>query len=90
MSRYTKDIQNIFRTMKPPYPGFIVDIVEYPNQLILRVYQDNVDSFSQGEKVNLAEYLFQLRDALRSVGAKVEVERVGIQPPNFTPRRTGS
>jgi hypothetical protein len=66
MSKYTLTVQKIFKTMKCPVPGFIVDIVEYPDYLELRVYKDNIESFSEPKKLVAAEYLFQLRDAIRS------------------------
>ena len=79
--KYTPTVQKIFKTMKSPYPGFIVDIVEYPDYLGLRVYKDNVESFSEPQKVALAEYLFSLRDAIRSE-VKCHIEGVEDAPPS--------
>lgn len=85
MSNYTLEIKKIFHTMRPPFPGFIVDMVEYrdSNELALRVYRDNVESFSQPQKVALAEYLYQLRDAINDCGVKCFIEGVEKSPPNL-------
>jgi hypothetical protein len=82
MSRYTKDVRQVFQTMEPPYKGFIVDIAEYPNTLTLRVYSHNVQEFNQGQKVALAEYLYKLRDTIRGMGVPCEIEGVEGAPPN--------
>lgn len=82
MSKYTAEVRRVFKSMPPPYPGFIVDIVEWPNTLTLRVYRPNVEEFSQGQKVTLAEYLFRLRDAIRDLGVKCEIEGVESDPKN--------
>ena len=81
MSNYTPEVQRIFKTMKSPYNGFIVDAVEYPDYLALRFYRPNVEEFSEGQKIALAEYLFQLRDAIRSE-VKCHLEGVENAPPS--------
>lgn len=81
MSNYTITVQRIFKTMQPPYRGFIVDAVEYPDYLALRVYKDNVESFSDNQKVALSEYLFKLRDAIRSE-VNCHIEGVEDAPPS--------
>ena len=80
-SLYTVDVQRIFKSMKAPFSGFIVDIVEYPDYLALRIYEDNVQSFSEPQKLGLAEYLYQLRDAIRSTSVKCHIEGVTDDPP---------
>lgn len=80
MSKYTPAVQKIFKTMQPPYQGFIVDIVEYPDYLALRVYKDNIESFSEPQKVALAEYLYRLRDAIKSE-VNCHIEGVTNAPP---------
>jgi 23S rRNA G2069 N7-methylase RlmK/C1962 C5-methylase RlmI len=79
--KYTPEVQRIFKGFKPPYPGFIVDIAEYPDYLALRVYKDNVESFSEPQKVALAEYLYQVRDAIRSE-VNCHIEGVTNAPPS--------
>lgn len=83
-SLYTEDVRRVFKTIRPPYPGFIVDIVEYPerNYLALRVYRDNVESFSDPQKMMCASYLYQLRDAIRDLQVQCHIEGVEHAPPN--------
>lgn len=80
MKKYTEEAQKIFNLTKAPVKGMVVHMVEYPGHLALRVYDENVASFSIDQKVALAEYLYTLRDALRSIGAPVEIERVNGSP----------
>lgn len=80
MKKYTKEAQRIFKETKAPYKGLIVDMIEYPGHLALRVYSDNIADFSIDQKVALAEYLYTLRDALRAIGAPVEIEGVHGKP----------
>lgn len=86
MSNYTPSVQKIFKTMKPPYNGFIVDAVDHPDYLALRVYKDNVESFSDNHKIALAEYLYRLRDAIRSE-VNCHIEGVEDAPPSGKARR---
>lgn len=81
MSTYTPEVQKIFKTMKAPFPGFIVDAVEYPDYLALRVYKPNIEEFSEAQKVALSEYLYKLRDAIRSE-VKCHLEGVTNEPPS--------
>lgn len=67
VSKYTVEVQKVFKSHRPPFPGFIVDLVEFNDYLELRVYRDNVESFSEPQKVALAEYLYTVRDAIRSI-----------------------
>ena len=80
MSKYTPTLQRVFHTMKQPYPGLIVDVVEYQDYLELRVYKSNIETFSEPQKVALAEYLYQLRDAFR-VETKCHIRGVTNDPP---------
>lgn len=80
MSLYTEEVAKIFKTIRPPYPNFIVDMVEYQDCLALRVYKDNIESFSENQKVALAEYLYRIRDAIRSE-CKCHIEGVENAPP---------
>lgn len=81
MSKYTPTVEKLFKTIKSPYPGFIVDMAEYPDYLALRVYKDNVESFSESQKVALSEYLYRLRDAIRSE-VNCHIEGVTDAPPS--------
>lgn len=81
MSKYTQSVKRIFHGFKSPHPNFIVDVAEYPDYLALRVYKDNIESFSEPQKVALAEYLYQVRDAIRSE-VNCHIEGVTDAPPS--------
>jgi hypothetical protein len=76
---YTENIQRIVKTTPCPYRGFIVDVVEWPDYLELRVYEENIADYDQGQKVALAEYLYRVRDAVRLTGTKCHIQ--GAQGP---------
>lgn len=80
MTAYSAKVQGIFHSIRPPYQGLIVDVIEYPDYLALRVYKSNIESFSESQKVALAEYLYQLRDAIRSE-TRCHIEGVENDPP---------
>lgn len=80
MSKYTTSVQRIFKGTRCPYPNFIVDIVEFEDYLALRVYKDNIESFSEPQKIALAEYLYKIRDAIRSE-VNCHIEGVTDAPP---------
>ena len=80
---YTPTVQRVFKGIKSPYP-VIVDIVEHPyaRYLELRVYRDNIESFSEPQKIAIATYLFQLRDALRGIpNVQCHIQGVEYSPP---------
>lgn len=64
--------------------GLIVDMVEYShmNYLGLRVYRDNIESFSEGQKTKILEHLYAVRDAIRDAGTNCHIEGVESAPPN--------
>lgn len=83
MTKYTEEVEKIFKTIQAPVPGFIVDLIEYPGSTIsLRVYEPNVQKFKTAEKIQLATYLYELRDAIRLAGVRCEIEGVQNPPPD--------
>jgi hypothetical protein len=74
LSLYSPDIQRIVKTTKCPYRGFVVDVVEHQDYLELRVYKDNIESFSEPQKVVLADYLYKIRDAIKLTGTKCFIQ----------------
>lgn len=74
MSLYTKDIQRIVKQTPCPFRQFIVDIVEHPEYLELRIYEENLADYNESQKVALADYLYKLRDAIRLTGTKCHIQ----------------
>lgn len=90
-TRYTDEVQRVFKTMKPPFPGFIVDIVDRMDYLELRVYRPVIEMYSDPQKMQLAEYLYALRDAIKqcTIGGepiKCHIQGVEHAPPNWRRR----
>lgn len=81
MNKYTEEVERVFKTIQAPYPSFVVDLIEYPGHLGLRVYQPNIKKFNQAQKVQLATYLYELRDAIRTLGVGCEIEGVVNDAP---------
>lgn len=82
MTRYTEEVEKVFKTIQAPVPGFVVDLIEYPGTISLRIYEPNVQRFKTAEKVQLATYLYELRDAIRLTGVRCEIEGVQNPPPD--------
>ena len=74
---FSETVQRVFDTgmKKCPYPGFIVDFVGYQDYVALRIYRDNLEDYSEPQKVSLAEWLFQLaRDITEATDVRCYVE----------------
>lgn len=90
MTSYTEEVEKVFKMIPPPVKGFVVDPFEYPGGTIcLRVYEQNVAQFDQAQRVELATYLYQARDAVRALGVRCEIEGVVGHPPDVAVIRKG-
>lgn len=75
MSLYTPHIAKILKETPAPYRGLIIDTVEHPTYLELRVYKDNIiGDFSEPQQTALFEHLYRLRDAIRLCGVQCHVQ----------------
>lgn len=51
-------LKEVLNNKKAPHKGFIVDIVQYKkNTIALRIYRDNIETFSEGQKLDLYEWI---------------------------------
>lgn len=60
MSEYCAVAKAILSSSPPPYAGFICDVfetAEYPGVVFLRVYADNLASFSDTKVAGIAQWL---------------------------------
>lgn len=53
--RYTTKIRELLTTDRPR--GIIIDVVEYPQFLALRVYRDNINSFPDHKQQEIYAWL---------------------------------
>lgn len=83
MTLYTEEVEKVFRAIPAPYKKLVVDVVEHesPAFLELRVYQPNIATFRQKEKIEIAGYLYQIRDMIRLCGVQCEILGVESAPP---------
>ena len=67
-------LKNIVTGSKAPYPGFIIDTVEYLGWWAFRLYRDNLEGYSENQKVALFEYVNNLLILANDAGIKVYLE----------------
>lgn len=73
---YTKEMAKAIREIKPPYPGIKLDIRRRPNYIALTVHEDNIMEFSQEKRMNIMEYLLQIREMIQNFGVRCEIEGI--------------
>ena len=81
MPKYTKEMHKAVQLLKPPYKGMIVDFVEYPDYLAVRVYENQIMAMSEGQKVSIMEYLQLLRTTIESFGVTCHFDGAAGDPP---------
>lgn len=82
MAKFTKDMIVAVKALKAPYPGLAFDLVEFPDYLAIRVYENQIMSLPDGYQVSVMEYLHQMRNLLISFGAeKVYFDGAKGDPP---------
>jgi hypothetical protein len=69
-------MRKALRQVKAPYPDVKYAVVEYPNMLTIRVFENNIMQFSTDQRVNILEYLEMLRKTLQSFGVDCELEGI--------------
>lgn len=75
-----KLVLNVLKDNKPPY-NIVVDIVETPGYLALRVYENEVMSLSSDKQLIVMEYLHKLRNIVMTFGIKCHFQGVPGDPP---------
>lgn len=73
---YTKEMAKSIRDIKPPYKGIILDIRKRPNYIALTVHENNIMEFSQEQRMNIMEYLLQVRSMIQNFGVRCEIEGI--------------
>lgn len=64
------------REVKAPYKGIILDIRKRPNYLAVTVHEENIMEFSQEQRMNIMEYLLQVRAMIQNFGVRCEIEGI--------------
>lgn len=84
MPNYTREMSLAIKQIKPPYNGMVVDFVEFPDYVGIRVYENQIMSMSESQKVSVMEYLQLLRVTLESFGVKANFDGAKGDPPRTT------
>ena len=72
---YTDEIRRVLFDMRDSLPkGLVLDFIEYPNHLSIRVYRDNFDAFDGVDRVQISSVLAKTMDNLRKTGVPIYLE----------------
>lgn len=82
-SKYTIQMKRALKEIErnKPYPNLHYAIVEYPNMLGIRVYENNIMELGIDQRVNVLEYLELLRKCVQQFGVDCELEGVAGDAP---------
>lgn len=76
-ANFVREIKKTVRQIPKPYGGYEVSTVLYPDGLVtLRVYEDQIMSFSQDRRADILLYLETAQSAVRALGVRCELEGV--------------
>jgi hypothetical protein len=70
---YNLEMKNKLRELKKPM-FLLMDVVQYPEFLALRLYEDNFIQFDGIEKEKVIDYVSKAKKLLESYGVRVELE----------------
>lgn len=79
---YTNQMRLALRELEKTKPcKFSVDIMQHPEYIGIRVYEEDIMAYSQGLRMHIMEYLLQIKKKLESLGAsQVYLEGVPGDP----------
>ena len=69
-------MSNAVRGIKKPVSDLQMDIVQYPEFLCLRLYEDNFAKYSGIRKEMVIDYLGKVKKVIESYGVRCELEGV--------------
>lgn len=73
---YTKDMSIRVREIKRPVPDLMMDVVQYPDFLALRLYEDNFIQYQGTKKEMVIDYVSRVKKLIESYGVRCELEGV--------------
>lgn len=77
---YDPLVYKVLKDNKPPY-NIVVDLVEMPTFLALRVYENEVMSLSDEKRMIVMEYLFKLKGIVKQFGYTCDFQGAPGDPP---------
>jgi hypothetical protein len=82
--KFTKEMSMAVHRLKPPYKGLIIDFVEHEKYVGIRIYENQIMSMNEMQKVSIMEYLQLLRTTIESFGVKANFDGAKGDPPRGT------
>lgn len=73
---YTKEMSIKVREIKKPVPDLMLDVVQYPDFLALRLYEDNFIQYQGTKKEMVIDYVDRVKRLIESYGVRCELEGV--------------
>lgn len=73
---YTKEMSQKLRELRKPVPDLMMDVVQYPEFLALRLYEDNFIKYDGIKKEQVIDYVGRAKKLLESYGVRCELEGV--------------
>jgi hypothetical protein len=70
---YNQEMKKALRELNKPM-FLLMDVVQYPDFLALRLYEDNFIQFDGMEKEKVIDYVSKAKKLLESYGVRVELE----------------
>ena len=71
---YTKEMARKLREVKKPANDLQMDIVEYPEFLAIRLYEDNFSQYDGSLKLRVIDYVEMIKKIIESYGVRCELE----------------
>lgn len=72
---YNEEMKKKLREIKKPLL-LMMDVVQYPDFLALRLYEDNFIQFSGSKKEEVIDYVMKVKKMIESYGVRCELEGV--------------
>jgi hypothetical protein len=73
---YTQEMAKSIRQVKKPVSNLQMDVVQYPEFLALRLYEDNFIQFEGVKKEMVIDYVAKIKKLIESYGVRCELEGV--------------
>lgn len=73
---YTKEMSQKVRGLNKPVPDLMLDVVQYPEFLALRLYEDNFIQYQGTKKEMVIDYVDKVKKLIESYGVRCELEGV--------------
>jgi len=71
---YTKEMALKIRDIRRPINDLQMDIVEYPDFLAIRLYEDNYMQYDGSAKTKIIDYVEKVKRLIESYGVRCELE----------------